>query len=222
MKEPRTERTRAVSGFGGACRPLAARVRSVRGSFLDGQNRWQRNQDASAPSFCYHRHTLNGVSMRGAGIGLLSLLVVAAIIFIVMAMYLPPTLKAGKKGQDESQQISGHAASGRPVSETAKFDEVDASDGSFRRVKIVSMDADCPLLVNYNLQPNDEISAIGGIKCSDNNDYKLSVAQVEEAWGRMEALTIQRGGSTMEMRPTGPLEASGVFAKPGSTTLPTP
>ena len=164
--------------------------------------------------------------MRGAGIGLLGLLIVAAIIMFVMFSgpgggYVPTVLHAGKQGQDQAQQISGHAASGRAVSETAKFGEVDGGDGSFRRVKIVSMDPDCPLLVNYKLQPNDEISAIGGIKCSDNNDYKLSVAQIDEAWGRMESLTVQRGGNSMEVTPTGPLEASGVFAKPGATTVPT-
>jgi hypothetical protein len=157
--------------------------------------------------------------MRGAGIGLLSLLVVAAIIFIVMSMYLPPTLKAGKQGQDESQQISGHAASGRPAMDTIKLDEVDVG-GSFRRVKVTALDTDSPYLINYHLQVGDEITEVGGLDVRALGDYGSAVAQVQEAYQNMKPISFQRGGTPYVSTPDGPLTQTGLFAPAGVTSQP--
>ena len=165
--------------------------------------------------------------MRGAGIGLLSLLVVAAIIMFVMFSgpgggYMPTVLHKGKQGQDTAQQISGHTASGRPVSESAKFSEVDGDDRSFRRVKVDSLDADCPLLLNYHMQVGDEITEVGGTSVRDNNDYGLAVSLIQQSWQEMKSLKFERNGVTWLSTPDGPLTQQGGFAPAGLTSMPSP
>jgi hypothetical protein len=165
--------------------------------------------------------------MRGAGIGLLSLLIGAAIIMFIMFSgpgggYVPTVMHKGKEAHDEAQQISNHASSGRPVSETVKLSEVDNGDRQFRRIQIVSMDPDSPFISDYHLQPGDEVSEIGGINVADNNDYGLASALLIEAPGSMRSLTVLRAGQKLTINPDAPLGQiqKGLFAAPGTTSQP--
>lgn len=163
--------------------------------------------------------------MRGAGIGLLSLLVVAAIVMFAMFSgpgggYVPTVMTKGKQGQDEARQIGGHADSGRPVSETAKFKEVDDGGGSFRRVQVVSLDQDSPFLNNYHMQVGDEITEVGGLDVRALGDYGSAWGQIVQAYQEMKPITFQRNGVTYDSKPDGPLMQTGQFAPAGVTSRP--
>jgi hypothetical protein len=161
-----------------------------------------------------------------AGIGLLSLLVVAAIIFYVafggkQGGYVGTVMKAGKEGQEQSSQISGRTDDGTPIQDTIKLDEVDVG-GEFRRLKVISIIPGTPMDTAYGLLPNDEITKVGGMGVRDNNDAGLAKALVYEAYQRNEPLTIMRKDVEMTLTPNTSLTKMhpNLFGKPGATVDP--
>jgi hypothetical protein len=162
-----------------------------------------------------------------AGIGLLSLLVAAAIIFYISfggknGGYEGTVLKEGQTGREEASQIAGRTIDNVPIENTIKLDEVD-SGGQFRRLKVLSVDAQTPMDTDYGLKPGDEISRVGDMGVSDNNDPGLAKALVYEAYSRNESLTVQRAGQEITLSPTkSPLSVHqpGMFnfpSQPGSS-----
>ncbi len=113
-----------------------------------------------------------------AGIGLLGLLIGAAVIFWISFGpmggnakhgYEGTVLNEGKKAREQANQISGHDENGVPVSESIKLDEVDV-DGHLRRLKVVSVVAGGPFATAYGLQAGDEITEVDGLDVRDNDD----------------------------------------------------
>ena len=164
--------------------------------------------------------------MRGAGIGLLGLLVVMAIIFYVSYGnlgkgapngYVGHVLEKGKEAREQGNQIAGRDAEGVPVSESIKTDEVDVG-GQFKRIKVVSLVPGGAFDTAYHLQPNDEVSEIGGLGVDMNNDYGLAQARLFEAIQRNEPLTVVRGGQKLTLTPDTALSKyhPELFGKPGT------
>ena len=165
--------------------------------------------------------------MRGAGFGLLGLLIVAGIIFWISYGpmgknapngYVGQVQKSGQEARDEANQISGHDDNGVPVSESIKTDEVDVG-GQFRRIKVVSVVPGGPFDTAFKLQPNDEISEIAGLPVNMNNDYGLAQAQLYESVARNQPLTVLRNGQKMTVTPDTALSKyhPDLFGKPGTT-----
>jgi len=161
-----------------------------------------------------------------AGIGLLSILIVAAIIFYVsfggkQGGLVGTEMKAGKDAREQSSQISGRTEDGIPIDQTIVLDEIDVG-GEFRRVKVVSIVPKTPMDTAYGLMANDEITHVGGWGVRDNNDYGLAKAKVVEAYGRNETLTILRNGQEMTLTPDTVLTKMhpNLFGKPGITVDP--
>ena len=164
--------------------------------------------------------------MRGAGFGLLGLLMVVAIIFWVSYGpmgkaapngYVGVVQKKGAEARDEANQISGHDDNGVPVSESIKTDEVDV-DGQFRRIKVVSLVPGGPFDTAFKLQPGDEITEIGGLPVNMNNDYGLAQAQLYESIARNQPLTLMRQGQKLTVTPDTALSKyhPDLFNKPGT------
>lgn len=156
-----------------------------------------------------------------AGIGLLSLLVVAAIIFYVsfggkQGGVVGTEMKAGKDAREQASQISGRTEDGTPIEQTIKLKEVDVG-GEFRRVSVVSIVPQTPMDTAYGLMAGDEITHVGAWGVRDNNDYELAAAKVYEAYGRNETLTILRNGQEMTLTPNTPMtrDHPNLFGKPG-------
>lgn len=168
--------------------------------------------------------------MRGAGFGLLGLLVVAAIIFWISFGplgggakngYVGTVLTKGKEGRDQASQISGHDETGVPVSESIKVDEVDV-DGHFRRIKVLSVVPGGPFDTAYKLKVGDEVSEIGGLGVDMNDDFKLAEARLYESIQRVEPLTVVRQGQKLTLTPDTALTQlnPGLFGKAGSSAVP--
>ena len=165
-----------------------------------------------------------------AGFGLLSILVVATIIFWVSFGptgngthgYVNQVLKSGKEGRDQASQISGHDADGVPVSESIKTEELDVG-GHFRRIKVVSLVPGGAFETAFKLRPGDEVSEIGGLPVDMNNDYGLAQAQLYESIARNQPLTVVRGGQKVTLTPDAALTQMhpNLFGAPGATAVPT-
>jgi hypothetical protein len=142
-----------------------------------------------------------------AGVGLLSLLIVAAIcMYLTFGTKSHPgydatVMEQGKKAREEANQVSGRTADSVPIMNTFQMEEVD-SGGQFKRVKVVSIDPGTPMETVYGLKAGDEITRVGDMGVADNNDYGLAVATIQEAYQRNEPLTVLRNGEHMTLTPT--------------------
>ncbi len=161
-----------------------------------------------------------------AGIGLLSILIAAAIIFYVSfggdkGGETGATLREGKKAQEQANQLSGRDANGVPAGESIKLDAVNV-DGHLKRLKVVSVVAGGPFDAAYGLKAGDEISEIGGLDVGMNDDAGLAEAQVVEAYGRNQPLTIRRVEQKITLTPKSPLSDFHPenFGKPGAVAIP--
>ena len=165
-----------------------------------------------------------------AGFGLLSLLIVAAIIFWVsfgpMGKNAPngvegQALQKGQEAREAVNAVGGKDESGVPVDESIVTDEIDV-DGQFRRIKVVSVVPGGAFATAYGLQANDEITENNGMKVSDNNDYGLAKAQLVDAYSHAWPLTVVRAGQTIKLTPvTGMTKLHPEdFGKPGSQAVP--
>ena len=162
-----------------------------------------------------------------AGIGLLSILIVAAVIFYAEfggsnGGSAGSALKADKTMRQETAQISGHDENGVPVSESIKVEPVE-NDGHLRRLKIVSVVPGGPFDAAFGLRANDEVSEIGGLGVDMNDDFKLAEAQLFESIQRSQSLTVVRAGQKLTIEPKTALSNlhPEMFGKsPGGVTIP--
>ena len=165
--------------------------------------------------------------MRGAGFGLLGLLVVACIIFFVsygpISKQAPngvvgQTLEKGKLAREQANQISGRDEDGTPVSESIKTEEQDVG-GQFRRIKVVSLVPGGAFERAYKLKANDEISEIGGLPVDMNNNYDLAQSLLMQSIQENKPLTVLRDGQKLTLTPDTALSKyhPDLFNKPGTT-----
>ncbi len=147
--------------------------------------------------------------MRGAGFGLLGLLVVAGIVFWISfgplgggakTGYVGTVLTKGKEAREQAGQISGHDENGVPVSESIKVDPVEI-DGHFRRLKVVSVVPGGPFDTAFKLKAGDEVSEIGGLGVDMNDDFGLAQARLFESIQRVEPVTVIRDGRKLTLAP---------------------
>ena len=162
-----------------------------------------------------------------AGFGLLSLLLAAAIIFYVSfggknGGVDGAALKENQELREQGTQIAGQDQNGVPVSESIKLDEVDV-DGHLRRLKVVSVVPGGPFATAYGLQPNDEITEIGGLDVGMNDDGGLAKTLVYGAYQENKPLTIVRAGEKKEITPNTPMSHFHAedFGKPNVPAIPT-
>lgn len=162
-----------------------------------------------------------------AGFGLLSLLIVAGLVFYLTfgtkshPGYDAAVLEQGKTAREEAAQVSGRTDDSTPISETIQLDEVDAG-GQFRRLKVLSVRPSTPMDTIYGLKVGDEIVKVGDMGVSDNNDAGLAKALVYEAYGRNEPLVVLRNDQQITLTPTAsPLSKMGKSSLLQGQAIPT-
>jgi hypothetical protein len=164
--------------------------------------------------------------MRGAGFGLLGLLIVAAIIFWISYGpmgknapngYVGQVQKTGQEARDEVNQISGHNDDGTPIADSIKLEPVNDSDGHLRRLKVISVVPGSLVDQGYHLQAGDEITQAGDYDVQTNGDDTgtFIIAQMQNN----RAVTFRRNGQTMTTAPDTTLTRKhpDLFGKPGTT-----
>jgi hypothetical protein len=158
-----------------------------------------------------------------AGIGLVSILVVVAIILMVAFSgqhggYIPTVINAGSSGQQQAGQIAGRDESGTPVGDTIALEEHDSNDGHLRGLTVKTVLPTSPFVTSYGIQQGDEITEIGGLSVKDQ-DFELSKDLVYEAYGKNQSLTVLRAGQQLTINPDTALTTAhpNLFGKPGTT-----
>ncbi len=161
-----------------------------------------------------------------AGIGLLSLLIAAAIIFYISfggknGGYEGTVMKQGAKAHDEAGQIAGKTEDNVPIADTIKLEEHDVG-GQFRSVTVVSIIPQTPMDTAYGLKAGDEILRVGDWGVSDNNDFGLAEAKVDQAYQENSPLLVLRNGQQLTLTPNTPMTQMNpkLFGKPGTTIVP--
>lgn len=142
------------------------------------------------------------------GIGLVSLLVVLAIILMVFNFYSAPMLKKGKATQDEARQIAGRDENNAPVTDAVVLDARDRN-GQMEAAVVLDITPGSTLQTHYGLKKGDVILELGQLTVKGNmssaeeaKDYLLY------AYQRSEPVVVTRGGKKLTL----PLDPSAAVA----------
>lgn len=150
-----------------------------------------------------------------AGIGLLSILIVAALCFYLTfgtkshPGYDATVLEQGKTAKQEAAQIAGRTEDAVPIDQTFKMEEVDVN-GQFRRLKVVSIVPLSPMENVYKLKVNDEIISADQMGVADNANPDLGKDLVTKSYQDNQPLVVLRDGQQITLNPTAsPLSKAG-------------
>ena len=132
--------------------------------------------------------------------GLISLLVVIAIILVVFAKTEAPTIKTGEKAQDAARQISGHGEDGGDAMGSFQ------TQGKIRNGNLDSLTVTSVrpggALSDYGLKTGDEILQVGDTKLGllSNNDPELAKAMVaQEGFSKNKPIIVRRNGKELSL-----------------------
>ena len=160
-----------------------------------------------------------------AGLGLLSLLIVAAIIFYVAfggksGGVVGTDLKAGKEARDQVNQLGGKDENGMKADDSIVMEEI-MSGSELRRLKVVSVVPGGPMEAAYHLMPNDEIIQANQLELR-GMDPSLAKTWVITGYSSNQPLIISRNGQEMTLTPDTAITKMhpNEFGKPGTTVNP--
>ena len=138
--------------------------------------------------------------MRGI-FGLVSLLVVVAIMALMFKEYSIPVAKRGKKVQDQARQLSGRSQDNTPAERSIKLNP-EPDLGSLKDMVVTEVTPGGAMDKYYGLQVGDKITAINGtdIRSLSNDDFEMAKAQlVQEGFEKSAPITVVRNGETMQL-----------------------
>jgi hypothetical protein len=132
--------------------------------------------------------------------GLVSLLVVVAILLVVFAKTEAPTIKTGEKAQDAARQISGHGEDGGDAMSSFQT-QGKIRNGNLDALTVTSVRPG-GALSDYGLQARDEILQVGDTKIGllSNNDPELAKAMVaQEGFSKNKPIIVRRNGKELSL-----------------------
>jgi hypothetical protein len=160
--------------------------------------------------------------------GLVSLLVVVAIIAFLFSMYDIPVAKQGRVTQQQARQLSGHDLDGTPADQTIKLD-ADLRNNKLADLIVTSVTPGGAMDRVYGFQAGDKIIAIGDMDIStlSNDDFEMAKAQLlQEGFEKGKPVTVIRNEKKIQLPLPGQAAAAAAAAPPpsssGSTTPASP
>ena len=162
-------------------------------------------------------------------LGLVSLLVVIAIILLLFTIYEFPMLKQSKSARQQAQQIAGRDENHAPVTDAVTLDALDRN-GRMEAAVVTSIVPGSTLQAHYGLQNGDVILELGQLRIRD----QLSSADeakdfLLDAYQRNQPVVVMRGRERLVL-PIDPHDqnmvaaaarASGAAVDPSGATPPT-
>lgn len=130
--------------------------------------------------------------------GLISLLVCAGIIMLFFAKIEAPQIQEGQKAQQEAQQISGRGDNGMKAMDSYSAQAYPPT-GDFRGIQITDVTPTGPMDAYYGLKVGDIVVAIGGNDVTALGGFDMGKAELDEAYQNHQGLTVERGGTKMEL-----------------------
>lgn len=139
--------------------------------------------------------------------GLVSLLVVIAIMLWLFSMYSIPTAREGKKAQDQARQMSGRGDDGVAAIHSFRV-EPNLRGNQLQSLQVTDVTAG-GALDTYGLRKGDQIVEINGLKVGDvsNNDPETAKALVHTAFQGNQPIVVLRNGQPITL-PQTPGEAA--------------
>jgi hypothetical protein len=143
-----------------------------------------------------------------AGIGMLSVLIVVAIMFWFYfgpggpggASNMQTILNAKEQAERQANQFSGRDARGKQVSLTFTFRLVPGAQ-RIKGAEVTAIDADSVLATKYGLQVGDVIIEVGYIppeQLQTGADYRIFI---DDAFARSHPIKVRRAGQVIELTP---------------------
>jgi len=130
--------------------------------------------------------------------GLISLLVVLAIVMYLFKTVDAPEIEQAKKAQDQAQQISGRDANGVAAMSSYKAEEYDVGN-QFKGIRITDVTAGAPMDQYYGLKVGDVVLQIGGLDVVSLGDYGSAKGQLDQAFQESRTLLVDRDGTQMSL-----------------------
>lgn len=153
--------------------------------------------------------------------GLVSLLVVIAIILVAFSMYTAPVAKQGKKTQDQARQIAGRDEEGNNATDSITLQEQE-SGGKTTGILVADVKPGGVMEKHFGFQKGDVILQIGPLTAKDNfasageaKDFLL------DAYQRGNNVVVMRGWDQVTLPSTNApvaAAAAGTDAPAGSAT----
>lgn len=141
--------------------------------------------------------------------GLVSVLVVMAIMLIMFKEFEAPEIEVGHAVQQQMQLVSGRDANGTPVEKTYTLYTDYRSDGRLQDFQVTQVNVDSPIQTIYGVQKNDVI--LGTVDshglphdfAKDGEDEEMCKIDVRDvvAWGGK--IIVQRGSQRLTLPQTG-------------------
>jgi hypothetical protein len=164
--------------------------------------------------------------------GLVSLLVVMAIILMLFKSVQAPMLKEGKKAQDQARAMSGRDEDGVRVTDAVMLEAQDKA-GKMESVVVSDVTANSAIQQRYGLQKGDVILQIGPLSVRDNmssadeaKDFLLDAYQknqdlvVIRGWDKLTLPMPEGGAPAVAAAPAPADSASPAAATPADPTTP--
>ena len=159
--------------------------------------------------------------------GLVSLLVVVAIIAYLFSIYDIPVAKHGQQAQQQARQLSGHDQDGTPADQTIKLD-ADLRNNKLADLIVTSVTPGGAMDRVYGFQAGDKIIAIGEMDIStlSNDDFEMAKAQLlQEGFEKGKPVTVIRAEKKIQLPLPGQAAAAAAAAAsspPSGSTASTP
>ena len=134
------------------------------------------------------------------GIGLVSLLVVVAIVLIWFKNTQIPVIEKGQETKKEAQQISGRGPDGLPASQSVKLD-AKMKNNQIESLVVTDVTPGGAMDQYFGLQKGDEIVKVGDLDVKGHPLGEGVDAAVFEAAQRQQALVVVRNGQRVELTP---------------------
>ena len=154
--------------------------------------------------------------------GLVSLLVVLAIILLVFSMYEAPVLKRGKTAMDDARQLAGRDEDNLPVTHAITLDGK-SRNGQMTAAVVTSITPGSTLEKVYGLQVGDEIVQLGQLTVKD---YMSSPDEAKDflltSFQKNEPVIVVRGGERLSLPLDPAVGAVVVSPKAPANTPPAP
>jgi len=158
-----------------------------------------------------------------AGIGLLSILIVVAIILFVSFSgpgggYVTTVVTKGQSAQSQAQQLSGRDDNGMTAEQSIMLEE-NSAGGRLHGLVVKAIMPMGPMAVTYGLVKGDEITEVGPMRMRDEQNADLMKSLAFEAYQRNWPLVIIRNGQELKLSPNSALTAAhpNYFPAPGVT-----
>src|SRR4051812_34082576 len=153
-----------------------------------------------------------------AAFGLVSLLVVVAIILILFSMYSIPAAKQGKVAQNQARQIAGRDEDNAPVTDAVTLDAQDRN-GRMEGAVVTSIIPNSALQQRYGLQNGDVILEMGPLSVKTNMGSPSEAKDfLLDAYQKSQPVVVMRGSERLTL----PQDAARAAAAAARAPAPNP